>query len=126
MLDLNSLTLGEIAKIESLTGLPIASTIGDGVPQGKSLAAWALIHARRDGRPSFSWPDALALTMDEAFQILGIDLDNDEDADDDREDADVVDPADVPDVEEDVAEEEDLTAADKATPAGNRKTRAKN
>lgn len=79
MLDVSKLTLGEIAKIESLTGLPIDGTIGDGVPQGKSLAAWALIHARRDGKPGFSWPDALALTMEEAMSILGIDVDDDED-----------------------------------------------
>lgn len=77
MIDLDSLTLGELAKIEDLSGQPIGDFADDGKPKGKALAAVALIIKRRTGFPQFTWNEAQALTMAETNELLGLDDDED-------------------------------------------------
>lgn len=79
-LDLEALTLGEVATIEDLSGLPISS-VGESVPMGKMLGALVMVTKRRHGFPGFKFGDALALTMDEAMEVLGWNDDDDDTAD---------------------------------------------
>lgn len=72
MFDINRLTLGEVAKIEELSGMPISEIGNDDKPKGLALAALAFVAKRRQD-PKFSWNDAQSLTFDEANEILGLD-----------------------------------------------------
>lgn len=73
MIDISTLTLGEVAKIEDLAGMPIAAIADDDRPKGLALAALALIVKRRTGHPQFTWNDAQALTFTEVNDLLGLD-----------------------------------------------------
>lgn len=83
MIDLSSLTLGEVAKIEELAGMSIAAISDDDKPKGNALAAIAMVVKRRSGEPAFTWNQAQALTFDEVSELLGM---NDDEADDDPKD----------------------------------------
>ncbi|MBX3309711.1 MAG: hypothetical protein KF739_04660 [Cryobacterium sp.] len=72
MFDFDALTLGEVSKIEELSGQSIASIADADSPKGKALAAMAMVVKRRTGDPAFTWNQACALTLDEANQILGL------------------------------------------------------
>ena len=90
MLDITALTLGEIDKIETLSGCSINTLGNDDTPKGKMLAALAYVAKRRaqsaEGLPvQFTWNDALALTMDEANALIGLGETEDE-ADEDPTD----------------------------------------
>ncbi|QTX04111.1 hypothetical protein [Agromyces archimandritae] len=70
--DFDSLTLGEVAVIEDLSGQSIA-TIADTVsPKGKALAAVAMVARRRAGEPAFTFNQAMALTLDQANDLIGL------------------------------------------------------
>ena len=71
MLDVNKLTLGEVAKIEELSGMPITEIGDDDKPKGLALAALAFVAKRRQD-PKYSWNDAQSLNFDEANEILGL------------------------------------------------------
>ncbi|TGY35036.1 hypothetical protein E5344_12180 [Microbacterium laevaniformans] len=71
--DASKLTLGETAYIEKMGGYALASLQDEAAPKGNMLAACAVVQARRNGRPDFSWNEATALTLPEALEILGID-----------------------------------------------------
>lgn len=71
MIDVNSLTLGEVAKVEDLSGQPIAAFADEDKPKGLALAALAFVWRKRQD-PTFKWNDALGLTLAEANEILGI------------------------------------------------------
>lgn len=71
MIDINKLTLGEVAKIEELSGQPISAIGNDDAPKGLALAALAFVAKRREDS-SFSWNAAQGLTFDEAQTILGL------------------------------------------------------
>jgi len=75
-LDIERLTLGEVSTIEGLTGMSIAEIGDTDKPVGKTLAALAMVAKRRNGEPKFTFNDALALTIDEAHEILGIDVED--------------------------------------------------
>ncbi|MCD5345050.1 hypothetical protein [Agromyces sp. S2-1-8] len=79
-IDVTTLTLGEVARIEDLSGQSISSLDDITAPKGKALAALVLIFKRREelanGRtPKFSWNDAQSLTYTEAAEFLGLDDD---------------------------------------------------
>jgi hypothetical protein len=74
--DVNTLTLGEIAKVEQLSGQPIVSIGDQAAPKGAALAALAMVIKRRTGDPRFSWDAAQNLTMAEAMEIVGLDDDD--------------------------------------------------
>lgn len=70
--DLEKLTLGEIAKLEDLSGLPMAKFADmENNPQGKVMAAMVFVAERRKGN-AISWPDCLALGMEDAMDRLGM------------------------------------------------------
>lgn len=91
MLDISKLTLGEIDKIETLSGQSISSVGEDASPKGKLLAALAFVIKRREQMrngepPSFTWNDALDLGFEDAQKLLGMGGDSNEDAESDDED----------------------------------------
>lgn len=89
--DMKKLTLGELAMVESLSGQSFADFGDAGVPMGKTLAALAMMAKRRAGDPKFQFGDALAIPMDEAMTLIGMDDDEEASKDTDEED----DPDDV-------------------------------
>jgi hypothetical protein len=86
MFDVKSLTLGEIDRIEDLSGRSIDSIGDEDAPKGKLLAAMVFVMKRREhlaaGRPPSptDWNDALGMTMVEANKVLGITKDEPQDA----------------------------------------------
>lgn len=72
MLDIEKLTLGEVATIERLSGLSVSTISADDSPKGLMMAALCFVAKRRDGDP-ITWNDAQDLTMDQANDILGLD-----------------------------------------------------
>lgn len=80
MFDINKLTLGEVAKIEELSGKPISAIGDDDAPKGLALAALVFVAKRRED-PKFTWNDALGLGLEEANAALGLDEDEEDAAD---------------------------------------------
>lgn len=79
MLDFDKLTLGEIAKIEDLSGLPLSSVADEEKPKGKAMAALAFVAVRRDpDRDNLTFAQCLDLTQDEAFDIIGLNDDEED------------------------------------------------
>lgn len=72
MIDIQRLTLGEVSKIEELSGQSIGSIGDESAPKGKTLAALAFVAKKRE-EPKFTWNDALGLSLDEATAIIGLD-----------------------------------------------------
>lgn len=68
-----NLMLGEIAAIESLSSQPITALGGGDAPVGKTMAAMAYVIKKRVD-PDFTFDDALKLTLEQANEIMGIDL----------------------------------------------------
>ncbi len=89
MIDVNSLTMGEIALVEKLGGQSISAIADDAAPKGKTMAALALVIKRRNGHPEFTWNDAQNLTFTEVSELLGLE---DEDAADDEAEDEAEDP----------------------------------
>ena len=71
-MDINKLTLGEIAIIEEHAGISIDQA--EEAPKGKLMAAMVYVIKRRTD-PKFKFSDAMALTSDEANAILGFESD---------------------------------------------------
>ena len=71
-MDIKTLTMGEIAKIEDLSGLPIAALGEEDKPKGKLMAALALVIKRRTD-PKFTLEMANNMTMDEITALIGVD-----------------------------------------------------
>jgi hypothetical protein len=76
-LDINKLTLGEVATIEDMAGLPIASLGDESKPKGKLMVALAYVIKKREN-PKYSKLEAEALTMDDVQALIGL---SDEEAD---------------------------------------------
>lgn len=88
MLDLESLTLGEVAAIEELSGQGINAIADDDRPKGKALAALVMVIKRREGEPTFTFNQALAVPLSEANALVGGDDDeNGEDGDEGKDDS---------------------------------------
>lgn len=81
-MDISKLTLGEVAKVEELSGQSLRGMGDEAQPMGKMLAALAFVTTRRTN-PKYTWNDALGLTIDEANAAVGITDDDDEFPDDD-------------------------------------------
>jgi len=69
-MDIKNLTMGEVAKIEELSGLPLASLSDDNKPKGKLMAALAFVIKRRED-PKFTLEMANNLTMAEITSLIG-------------------------------------------------------
>jgi hypothetical protein len=70
-LDFTRLTLGEVAKLEQLSGLSLDRIGDEDAPKGKLLAAMAYVASRRRGAP-LEWEMCLDLTVAEANELLGL------------------------------------------------------
>lgn len=80
-LDLENLTLGEVATIEDLSGLPLAAFADDNKPKGKAIAALVFVQSRRLAEPK-DFPTCLAMNVTEATAYVGLDDDEETDAGD--------------------------------------------
>lgn len=69
-MDIKSLTMGEISKIEELSGLPLAALGDEDAPKGKLMAALALVINRRTD-PKFTLEMANQMTMAEITALIG-------------------------------------------------------
>ncbi|QKS15597.1 hypothetical protein HUN59_04630 [Curtobacterium sp. Csp2] len=70
-LDLDTLTLGEVAFIERYADVPLSSFGDDDVPKGRMMIAIVTVTKRRDGNPQYSPAEAEKLTLAEANKIVG-------------------------------------------------------
>lgn len=70
-IDINKLTMGEIALVEELSNAPIQTLSDEAAPKGLALAALAFVAKRRED-PAFTWNDAQALTMTDVTELLGL------------------------------------------------------
>ena len=75
-MDINKLTIGEIAKVEELSGRAIGELGNEEAPKGKLLVALAYVIKKRQDK-DFTMVKAEALTMDEVSELLGLDADAD-------------------------------------------------
>jgi hypothetical protein len=89
---LQTLTLGEVAKIEELSGLSMSAIGDDDAPKGAVLAAFVFVIKRRTDR-EFTWNAANGVTLPEAMALMGGTPAEDEPAGDP---ADPTPPADEP------------------------------
>ena len=79
-MDIKSLTIGELAKVEELAGQPFGHFGNEDKPQFKLTAALVCVLKKREDK-TFTWQDALNMNTDELSDFLG----NDEDEDDPKE-----------------------------------------
>jgi hypothetical protein len=70
MNSINKLTIGEIAKVEEISGLAISALTDPDKPKGKLMVALAYVIKRREN-PKYSMLEAEALSMDEVTELLG-------------------------------------------------------
>lgn len=75
-MDIQKLTLGEIARIESIAEAPLANLADDNAPKGALLSALAFVMKRRED-PKFTLDQAKELTMADIEALLA---DGDSDA----------------------------------------------
>lgn len=71
-MDIKNLTMGEISKVEELSGLPLAALAEDDKPKGKLMAALALVIKKRED-PKFTLEMANQMTMAEITALLSDD-----------------------------------------------------
>ncbi len=75
-MDIQKLTLGEIARIEDIAEAPLSSLGDDNAPKGALLSALAFVMMRREN-PKYTLEDAKQLTMADIEKLLA---DSDSDA----------------------------------------------
>lgn len=75
-MDINSLTVGEVARIEQLASAPIGALADDNKPKGLLMAAFAFVVKYRTN-PEFTWDEALNLSLTDVNALLGLDADSD-------------------------------------------------
>jgi len=76
-MDINKLTIGEIAAVEDIAKLPIASLGDPDAPKGKLLVALAYVIKKREN-PKYTQFEAEQLTMEEVSALIGTDGDTEE------------------------------------------------
>ncbi|GAA2082175.1 hypothetical protein GCM10009840_17830 [Pseudolysinimonas kribbensis] len=79
-LNINSLTLGEVAKVEELSGQAFGAIAQEDKPKGLALAALAFV-AKRRSDPKYSWNDAQGLTFAEFGELITLGDDENEEGD---------------------------------------------
>jgi hypothetical protein len=70
--DVNSLTLGEVAEIENLSGYAIGLMSDPSTPSAGMLTAVAYVIKKR-GNPKYTYAMASTLTMGEVLELVGED-----------------------------------------------------
>lgn len=71
MIDIDKLTLGEVAFIEKASNQSIDQLGDEGVPKGNFLCALVFVFKRREN-PKYTWNDAKGLGLEEAQEYLGL------------------------------------------------------
>ncbi|MGG7466045.1 hypothetical protein [Plantibacter sp. YIM 135347] len=67
-INIKKLTLGEMAKVEELSGLSIDSISDSASPKGLLLAALAFV-AKKRTNPEYTWNEAQALTAEDVAEL---------------------------------------------------------
>jgi len=71
-MNVNELTLGDVAEVEELSGQPLAALGDANAPKGKLMIAIAWIIKRKED-PKFTYEHAKRLTMDEIESLFEVD-----------------------------------------------------
>ncbi len=71
-MNVNELTLGDVAEVEELSGQPLSSLGDPNAPKGKLMIAVAWIIKRKED-PKFTYEHAKRLTMDEIESLFEVD-----------------------------------------------------
>lgn len=69
-MNLDSLTMRDVATIESLSGLSISELDNEETPKGKLFAAMVFVIKKKDDK-KFTFDDALDMPMSELTTLLG-------------------------------------------------------
>lgn len=83
MIDIDKLTIGEIAKVEELSGQSISVLGDDSTPKGKLMAALLFVNKRREVGPSYTWAQAMDTPFPEVAAYLGLNEDESDEVSDD-------------------------------------------
>jgi len=70
-MDITKLTIGEVATVEEMAGLPIAALGDPDKPKGKLMVALAYVINKRSN-PKYTKFEAEQLTMEEVSSLIGI------------------------------------------------------
>lgn len=70
-MDINKLTLGEIAAVENLAGVGMGVLGDEEAPKGKLLAALVFVVKKRSNS-EFTFEDAMNVDMETAMETLGL------------------------------------------------------
>lgn len=68
-MDIQTLTLGEVSKIEEISGLPLSAMADEDKPKGKQMAAIAFVLMKRTN-PAFTLKEAEAMTFAEVTALM--------------------------------------------------------
>jgi hypothetical protein len=68
-MDIQTLTLGEVSKIEEISGLPLSAMADEDKPKGKQMAAIAFVIMKREDA-TYTMKQAEALTFNEVTALL--------------------------------------------------------
>lgn len=71
MIDISTLTVAEVAKIEELSGQPITAFEDENRPKALPMAALAFVIKRREDS-TFTWNKALELPFSDLSVIIGL------------------------------------------------------
>ena len=77
MIDFDTLTLGEVAKVEEISRQSISSIADEDKPKGRAMAALVYVIKRRE-EPAYQFDQALACSLSEAEELLGLNDDEDD------------------------------------------------
>jgi hypothetical protein len=69
-MDIQTLTLGEVSKIEEISGLPLSAMADEDKPKGKQMAAIAFVIMKRKDS-TYTMKQAEELTFAEVTELLG-------------------------------------------------------
>jgi len=75
-MDIQKLTIGEMAAVEMASGSPISALGDPNAPKGRLLVALAHVIKKREN-PQFTVKDAEAMTMDEVMALLDMNEEDD-------------------------------------------------
>jgi len=68
-MDIQTLTLGEVSKIEEISGLPLSAMADEDKPKGKQMAAIAFVIMKRKDS-TYTMKQAEELTFAEVTELL--------------------------------------------------------
>lgn len=81
-MNVDKLTMGEIATVEDLSGLGIGALGDENAPKAKLIAALAFVIKKREDS-KFTFAKALALSLDECTALIGMTNEDEDPKDED-------------------------------------------